>query len=155
MEWWDRRAVCGFADRQSQSDWLGSRAVHGDHRKRPITAPHSRLPLSSARIPGLLFTPFLTAFLRRMRIEQCHFLSSYIIITRFKYLQSCREYRGIVSFCLKSYKIPTDFFFSKETLRKTKEKGLRGRSFLFFNYILCPRKLFERVLEKQIQFWIS
>ena len=54
MKWWDRRSVCGFADRQrrrpctpwSQSDWLGIWGVYRDHRKWPITAPHSQLPVS-------------------------------------------------------------------------------------------------------------
>lgn len=83
MEWWDRRAVCGFADRQSQPDWLGSRAVRGDHRKRPITAPHSRLPLSSRSNPGtsLYASPYCLSS-DECDLSSINFLSSYVIILR-------------------------------------------------------------------------
>jgi len=66
MEWWDRRAVCGFTDRQSQSDWLGSRAVH---RGPPEAAHHrptfstSALALLSARIQDFFLR--LSAFVQR------------------------------------------------------------------------------------------
>lgn len=78
MEWWDRRSVCGFADRQSQSDRLASRAVHGDHRKWPITAPHSRLPLSrscplESRDSFLLASPYLPSSSPRRELSNILF----------------------------------------------------------------------------------
>lgn len=56
MEWWDRRSglsAVSPTDRDgrghSQTDLAYVRGVHRDHRKWPITAPHSPLPVSRSR----------------------------------------------------------------------------------------------------------
>lgn len=67
MEWWDRRSglsAVSPTDRDgrghSPTDLAYVRGVHRDHRKWPITAPHSPLPVSRSRSdpPALSLSPF-------------------------------------------------------------------------------------------------
>lgn len=78
MEWWDRRSglsAVSPTDRDgrghSPTDLAYVRGVHRDHRKWPITAPHSPLPVSRscpARGPSFsLFEDFQRFISRRYR----------------------------------------------------------------------------------------